>query len=75
MRIAFWSVAMAIAEERSCQELYCRTIARKSWRPVEPLLKAHHILSHQGGRATAATGSFLIVSAVGAGGTNITIIQ
>jgi hypothetical protein len=37
--------------ERSYREPCCRTILRERWRPVESLLKAHHILSHQGGRA------------------------
>jgi hypothetical protein len=60
-------------EERSYQELCYRAIPKVRWRPLQPFLKAH--LNRPVGRATAATGSSLIVNAVGAGCINITIIQ
>src|SRR6516164_4795043 len=62
------------SEERSCQELCSRTIA-KEHRPIEALWKRQRTLNLRVGRAMAATGSFLIVNAASTGGTDITIIQ
>jgi hypothetical protein len=61
------------SEERSCQELCSRTIARQH-RPIEALWKRQRTLNPRVGRAMAATGSFL-VNAASTGGTDITIIQ
>src|SRR5215467_8114035 len=62
------------SEERSCQELCSRTIA-KEHRPIKALLELQRTLNLRVGRAMAATGSFLIVNAASTGGTDITIIQ
>jgi hypothetical protein len=72
MRIAFWSIAMAIGVGGASLS---GTVMPNNPEGALALTEGHLLLSRQGGHATAATGSFLIVNAASTGGTDITIIR